>query len=103
MAKPLIVSIPHQLGRAEAHHRLETGFSRLKSQFGDKITALEQSWDNNRMTFNAAAMGQSVNGHLEVEEDHVKVEIHLPWLLAMVAEKARNFIQKQGTLMLEKK
>jgi hypothetical protein len=29
--------------------------------------------------------------------------VQLPWLLAMVAEKAKALIQKQGTLMLEKK
>jgi len=27
----------------------------------------------------------------------------LPWILAMIAEKAKTFIQKQGTLLLEKK
>jgi hypothetical protein len=55
------------------------------------------------MDFRVGAMGQTVNGHLEVFEEQVKVEVQLPWLLAMVAEKAKNFIQKQGTLMLEKK
>jgi hypothetical protein len=38
-----------------------------------------------------------------VMQDSVRVELVLPWILAMVAEKARGFIQKQGTLMLEKK
>src|SRR5690349_3662686 len=29
MAPPLIVSIPHQLGRAEARRRIETGFAKI--------------------------------------------------------------------------
>ena len=55
------------------------------------------------MDFRVGAMGQNVNGHLEVMQDHVRVEVQLPWILAMVAEKAKTFIQKQGTLLLEKK
>jgi hypothetical protein len=103
MSKPLVVSIPHNLGKAEAHRRLQTGFTRLKGQFGDKIAALDERWDEDRMSFHAAAMGQTIDGHLDVMDDQVRVEVRLPWLLAMVAEKARHFIQKQGHLMLEKK
>jgi len=103
MAKPLIVSIPHNLGKAEAQRRLQTGFDHLKTQFGDKIASLDQTWVENRMSFHAGAMGQTIDGHLDVMDDQVRVEVQLPWILAMVAEKAQHFIQKQGTLMLEKK
>jgi hypothetical protein len=75
----------------------------MKSQFGDKIASLESSWLGDRMDFKVGAMGQNVAGHLEVMEDTVRVELRLPWILAMIAEKAKGFIQKQGTLMLEKK
>ncbi|MCB5174410.1 MULTISPECIES: polyhydroxyalkanoic acid system family protein [Microvirga] len=103
MSKPLVVSIPHNLGKAEAMRRLQGGLTRLKSQFGDKVASVEETWSGDRMDFRVGAMGQSINGHLQVFEEQVKVEVQLPWLLAMVAEKAKNFIQKQGTLMLEKK
>jgi Putative polyhydroxyalkanoic acid system protein (PHA_gran_rgn) len=103
MTKPLVVSIPHNLGKAEATRRLQGGLTRLKSQFGDKIASVDESWSDDRMAFRVGAMGQSISGHLDVAEDQVRVEVQLPWLLAMVAEKAKNFIQKQGTLMLEKK
>ena len=73
------------------------------AQFGDKIASLEESWAGDRMDFRVGAMGQTVNGNLEVQDDHVRVEVQLPWILAMVAEKAKGFIQKQCTLMLEKK
>ena len=103
MAKPLIVSIPHNLGQAEAMRRLHGGMNGLKSQFGDKVASINETWSGNRMDFRVGAMGQNVEGHLEVMEDKVHVEVQLPWILAMIAEKAKTFIQKQGTLMLEKK
>jgi hypothetical protein len=103
MSKPLIVSIPHNLGRAEALRRLQGGVGSLKSQFGDKVASVNETWTGDRMDFRVGAMGQNVSGHLDVMEDQVRVELELPWLLAMVAEKAKSFIQKQGTLLLEKK
>jgi hypothetical protein len=38
-----------------------------------------------------------------VREDSVQVEVQLPWILSMLAEKVKPVIQKQGRLMLEKK
>ncbi len=103
MTKPLIVSLPHNLGKAEAMRRLQAGVAQMKSQFGGQIASFDEQWANDRMSFKVGAMGQTVEGHLEVAEDSVRVEVQLPWILAMVAEKAKGFIQKQGTLMLEKK
>jgi hypothetical protein len=103
MTKPLVVSVPHSLGKAEARRRLETGVSRMKTQFSGQIASFDEQWAEDRMSFRVGAMGQTVTGHLEVLEDAVRVEVQLPWILAMVAEKAKAFIRKQGTLMLEKK
>ena len=103
MSKPLVVSLPHNLGKPEATRRLQGGLTQLKSQFGDKIATIQETWTGDRMDFRVGAMGQTINGFLDVMEDHVRVEVQLPWILAMVAEKAKTFIQKQGTLMLEKK
>jgi putative polyhydroxyalkanoate system protein len=103
MSKPLVVSIPHGLGKDEARRRLETGFTGLKQQFGQHLTAVQDTWSGDRMDFKLAAMGQQVTGHLVVKADTVDLEVNLPFLLAMMAEKAKTFIQKQGHLMLEKK
>ncbi len=103
MSKPLIVSIPHNLGKAEALRRIQGGMSGLKAQFGDKIASIDESWADDRMDFRVGAMGQNVSGNVQVMDEQVRVEVQLPWLLAMIAEKAKTFIQKQGTLMLEKK
>jgi Putative polyhydroxyalkanoic acid system protein (PHA_gran_rgn) len=103
MAKPLVVSIPHSLGTQEAARRLRQGVGQMKSQFGDKIVSLEDQWAGDRMDFQVATMGQTVTGHLDVMEDCVRVEVQLPWVLEKIAEKAKSFIRKQGTNMLEKK
>jgi Putative polyhydroxyalkanoic acid system protein (PHA_gran_rgn) len=103
MSKPVIVSIPHQLGKEEALRRLQGGVGRLKTQFGDKLGSIEDTWTGDHANFRVSVLGQSVTGGLDVMENEVRVEVQLPWMLAMVAEKAKGLIQKQGTLMLEKK
>jgi hypothetical protein len=103
MSKPVVVSIPHNLGKAEAMRRLHGGLGSVKSHFSDKIASIEENWTDDRMAFRIGTMGQSIDGHLDVMEDQVLVEVKLPWLLAMIADKAKNFIRKQGTLLLEKK
>ena len=103
MSRPLIVSIPHSLGKVEAQRRLQGGMGQLKSSLGDKLTSIEDTWTGDRMDFKVGALGQSVSGHLEVMEDSVRLEVVLPWVLQVFAEKAKGYIQKQGTLMLEKK
>ena len=103
MSKPLIVTVPHQLGRTEARRRLETGIGHLKAKFGDKVSSVTDSWAGDRLDVRVEALGQSAEAQLDVEEDHVRVEVQLPWMLALVAEKAKGLIQKEGTLLLAKK
>ncbi|HEY7385619.1 MAG TPA: polyhydroxyalkanoic acid system family protein [Beijerinckiaceae bacterium] len=103
MSKPVVVSIPHHLGKEEAQRRLQGGVGRLRTQFGDKLGTIEDTWTGSHADFKVSVLGQGVTGSLDVMDDQVRVEVQLPWLLAMVAEKAKALIQKQGTLMLEKK
>jgi len=103
MSKPVVVTIPHQLGKEEALRRLQGGMGRLRSQFGDKLGTIEDTWAGDHADFRVSVLGQTVTGALDVREAEVRVEVQLPWMLAMVAEKAKGLIQKQGTLMLEKK
>ena len=48
-------------------------------------------------------IGQVASGSIDVAEDYVRLEVLLPWLLAMLAETLLPLIRKEGTLLLEKK
>jgi hypothetical protein len=48
-------------------------------------------------------MGQAASGHVDVAEDHVTVEVVLPWLLQRFAEVAQAAIKSRGNLLLTKK
>jgi hypothetical protein len=101
MSRPLIVSIPHQLGRAEASRRLKNGLTRA-AQSVPVLKVDEESWEGDRMSFRVRALGQAAAGHLDVAEDHVRVEVTLPWLLQRFAEAAQAAITRRGNLLLTK-
>ncbi|MEZ5820797.1 MAG: polyhydroxyalkanoic acid system family protein [Xanthobacteraceae bacterium] len=102
MSAPLIVSIPHSLGREEAKRRLKTGLSRATSRL--PILQVDQErWDDSRMNFRVRALGQAAHGHVDVANDHVKVEVTLPFLLQHFAEMAQAAIRERGKLLLTRK
>jgi hypothetical protein len=103
MAAPLVVSIPHNLGKEEALRRLKSGIETAAAKFGQLFSVQEETWSGDRLQFRVAAMGQTASGTIDVAEDHVRLEIVLPWLLAKVAQQIQRVVQSQGTLMLEKK
>src|SRR3954468_19689466 len=102
MSKPLVVSIPHSLGREEASRRLKTGLTRAASSV-PVLKVDEERWEGERMTFRVRALGQAAAGHLDVADDHVRLEVTLPWLLQRFAEVAQVAIKNRGKLLLTKR
>ena len=102
MPAPLIVSIPHSLGREEAMRRFRTGLTRAAASV-PVLAVDEERWEDNRMIFRVRALGQAASGHLDVADDHVRLEVVLPWLLQRFAEVAQIAIRNRGTLLLGKR
>ncbi len=102
MGEPVIVTIPHRLGKQEATRRLQTGFGNVRSTIGQKFVVLKDEWKGDHLDFQASLLGQTTTGKVDVADDHVRLEVELPWMLAMLANKAKAIVQKQGQLMLEK-
>jgi hypothetical protein len=103
MTAPLVVSIPHRLGRQEAVRRLKNGLGRARTDFGHLMTVEEESWSGDQVVFRLRALGQAASGVIDVQEDHLRLEVRLPWLLAKLSERLIPAIRKEGTLLLEKK
>jgi hypothetical protein len=102
MSAPLIVSIPHRLGREEATRRLKAGLTRAATSV-PVLTVDEERWEGDRMVFRVRALGQAASGHLDVADDHVRLEVTLPWLLQRFAEVAQVAIKNRSNLLLTKR
>lgn len=81
---------------------------RLKSGLGRAAASIpvmqveEERWSGDIMNFRIRALGQIATGQVDVADDHVKIEVVLPWLLQRFAEMAQATIRKRGQLLLTK-
>ena len=101
MSAPLIVSIPHQLGREEAMRRLKAGLTRAASSI-PVLKVDEERWEDHRMIF-APRDGAGGLGPSRRRRRSCSVEVTLPWLLQRFAEVAQAAILHRGNLLLTKR
>jgi putative polyhydroxyalkanoate system protein len=96
----LTVSIPHQLSREEAKRRVEELVANLQRQYGGMAGRVEQSWTGDTMNFAVSAMGMSVTGEILVADDVVRLDVALPFALAMLAGNVKQQIEEEGRKLL---
>jgi hypothetical protein len=101
-SEPLIVTISHRLGKEEALRRLEPALGKASSTF-PVLVIEEEIWSGDRMSFRVRALGQVAAGTVEVGDEHVRLEVTLPWLLHKFAQVVQNTIVDRGRVLLEKK
>ena len=97
------MSIPHQLGRAEARRRIENGFAKIIHLLPGSGGNRSERWDGDRLVFSVAAMGQTVAGVIDVLDTVVTMEIELPGVLGMISGGLKGRLEKAGQLLLTKK
>ena len=51
MSAPLVVEIPHRLGKDEAIRRLKAGLGRVSAQYGSMAQVHEEIWSGDRLSF----------------------------------------------------
>ena len=103
MTQPVVVTIPHEIGVAEARRRLDQGFDRIEREIASGMARVKKTWDGDRMTFTAEVLGQAIVGRMDVFERSIRLEVDLPPILAMVANTIKGRLKKQTTLLLTKK
>lgn len=102
MARTLSVSIPHDLTEAEVKARLVKGIADARAQYPNYLKGASETWNDNTVSFTASVMGQTVTGRVAIAPKVVNIDVDLPLLLAMLANKIRPQIEAQGRKLLEK-
>ena len=86
---------------AAALRRLQVSFRDAQSR-GAGLLMFKNRWSGDHMDFRASLLGQSTTGTVDVADEHVRLEVQLPWLLSLLANKSKALVEKQGKLLLEK-
>ena len=100
--EPLVVTIPHELGKEEAMRRVRPALGKASSSF-PVLHVEEETWVGDQMNFRVRALGQVASGSVEVGDRSVRLEVTLPWLLHKFAQTVQRTVQGRGRILLEKK
>jgi len=103
MSAPVIVSVPHRLGKAEAIARLKAGLGRMRANLSALVAIDHEEWNGDTLQFQMRGLGQSASGSITVLEESLRIEVVLPWLLAQAASRLLPMLRKEATLLLEKR
>ncbi|HEX6961117.1 MAG TPA: polyhydroxyalkanoic acid system family protein [Lacipirellula sp.] len=94
------LEVPHQLSADEAKSRLERFIEMLKSQHGDKVSELEQSWAGNTLSFGFKTFGFKIAGAIDSLDKKLAVTGDIPFAAMMFKGKIEAEIREQlGRLM----
>lgn len=96
----LTVSIPHQLGQAEAKRRIGELASHVQDHSAGMLKSVEQHWNGDILHFLVAAAGQSISGTAHVTEQTVNLDIALPWMLSLLAGTVKKQIEQEARDLL---
>ena len=99
MQQPIQVDLPHQLGREEARRRIANNVHTLTDHIPGAAEA-SSSWAGDELTLNIAAMGQSIEAKIAVEDAVVHCRILLPPLLGKFAGPIEAMLRNKGSDVL---
>jgi Putative polyhydroxyalkanoic acid system protein (PHA_gran_rgn) len=105
VAKPITITLPHELGQAEARRRLDQGFASIGQQATGGVTgfvSFQKRWEGDRLQFEGGALGQKMTGRIEVLPESVIIQIDLPELLAALGDRLLSAVKQQTQKLLAK-
>ena len=89
MTKPIVIAIAHTLGKDETLRRIKPPLGKASESL-TVLTVDEERWSGDSMDFRVRALGQVASGNIQVADDHVRLEVTLPWLLHKFGEVVRR-------------
>ena len=83
---------PHALGLPEATERLKGLLEKIRQRYQDQVSDMEESWQDDKLTFSFKTYGFKIQGILTVLADSVKLDGELPFAAMMFKGKIEQSI-----------
>ncbi len=95
------IAIPHKLGKAEVHRRLDSRTGEIADFIPGGLAQVESDWvGDDHLAIGVTAMGQFIPCDVHIEDSQMVVEIELPPQLGFVAGMIEKGVTKTGMKML---
>lgn len=94
------LTIPHNLPKNAAIERVKQALAQVKIQYASQFEKLEDSWNDNVLTFELTAQKQNIKGTLTIEDKEMKFAGEVPFMMSMMKGKIQKMInEKAGELL----
>ncbi len=96
------VAIPHELSREEVRKRLKASSHEIADAVPGGMADIATSWPSeDQMALGIMAMGQKMDGTIDIKDGEVVFTIALPVALGFLEPMISGAIRQQGQRMLE--
>ena len=95
------VAIPHSLGKDTVRERLRTRGHLIGENIPGGMAEVQTGWPSeDRMTMAVTALGQTINAHVDIEDQQVVFVVDVPPALGFVKPIIEGAIRQQGEKLL---
>ena len=95
------VAMPHNLGREEVRRRLHANAHRIADGIPGGMADVSTSWPSeDRMAMAIGVMGQTLSGHVDIEDHQVLFHMDLPMALSFLQPMVEGVLRDQGQRLL---
>ncbi|HXW70010.1 MAG TPA: polyhydroxyalkanoic acid system family protein [Methylocella sp.] len=96
MSNAIVITLPHNLGVAEAKRRITQRMEELRRDYIDKIGYSEANWEGDTAKLRVVVFGQTVAAQIAVMSDTMRIEVQLPWILAGLTNRIQGFLKSNA-------
>lgn len=95
------VAVPHSLPREEVRRRLRERTGEIVDHIPFPGATVSSDWvSEDRLALVVGAMGQSINGHVDIEDGQMVFEVRLPMMLGFIEPIIAKGFEEQGRKLL---
>ena len=94
------VVVDHALNQKDAKERIKKLFDKLKEDFQDKITDVNEVWNENHSDFSFKIMGLTMKGKLSVSDSNVSLNGQIPFTALPFKKVIENTIKQEAIKLL---
>ncbi len=100
MADDVVVRVSHKLGVEQITRRLRAVLDQVQTNYSQILKLTDIQWSDGRVTFVAAALGQTIRGAIEIQANYVELRATLPFLLRMFSKQINAAVQENSVKLL---
>jgi hypothetical protein len=95
------VTVDHSLGKEEALQRLHGMLAQVKQNYGNQISDMDESWNDNGGSISFNAMGFKIVADILVTDNQAAFDVELPWAAKMFQGTIETTIRERAERLLQ--